>query len=336
MRLGTAGRLPVIVATLVGLALFGYVVDIASHADLLGGLGTVILQLGWLILLLAIPYFVLRAITWHLLLRQVGVEPPLRQTVAAFCAGELTKSLPLGAYLESYAIARIEQLGERGMVAAAIATTGLDVSIGAVTFLVAMVVGVPGNGWVRLVLAGIAGAWIVLYLLIWLGIRWRKPTSALGRIVAEAAESARRLVTPTLLRPVATTVAYLAIYVLVLWLILDALGLGSLGIGAAVTTVVMTSLVNVILPIPIELGITEISGVGILTTFGVEPREAAVVMLGYRIATTGSLTIVVLTTLAYLRGAYLPQPARRGTEAVSGSSPRAVEDLSADHGHPDR
>lgn len=309
-QLGPAGRLPVIVGTLVGLALFAYVVDIASHADLLGGLGIVILHLGWLILLMAIPYFGLRAFTWHLLLRQVGVEAPLRRTVAAFCAGELTKSLPLGAYLGSYAIARIERLGEQGMVAAAVATTGLDVTIGVITFVAAMIIGVPGNDWVRFVLVGIAGAWIVLYLLIWLGIRCRRPTSALGRVLREVAEAARRLATPTLLRTVATTAAYLAISVLVLWLILDALALGRLGIGAAVTTIVVTSLVNVILPIPIELGITEISGVGILSSFGVEPREAAVAMISYRLATTGSLTIVVLAALASLRGAYARQPSR--------------------------
>jgi uncharacterized membrane protein YbhN (UPF0104 family) len=306
-HLGPAGRLPVIVATLVGVALFAYVIDVASHADLLGGLGTVILRLGVPVLLLAIPYFALRALTWRLLLRQVGVTPPLRQTLAAFSAGEVTKSLPLGAYLESYAIARIEQLGARVLVAAAAATTGLDIATGVVTFVAAMVVGVPGNDWVRLTLLGIAGAWIVLYLAIWLGIRWRRPANALGRILAEVVEAARGLASPSLLRPVASTAAYLAIYIVVLWLILDALGLGRLGVGAAVSTVVMTSLVNVILPIPIELGITEISGVGILSSFGIEPREAAVVMLGYRLATTGSLTIVVLTTMAYLRGAYLPQ-----------------------------
>jgi uncharacterized membrane protein YbhN (UPF0104 family) len=304
-RLGRAGRLPVIVGTLVGLALFSYVIDIASDADLIGGLGTVVLGLGWLMVLLAIPYFGLRALTWHLLLQQVGVRASRRHTLAAFCAGELTKSLPLGAYLESYAIARLERLGERDLVSAAVATTGLDVSIGVITFLAAMITGLPGNDWFRPLMLGIAGAWIVVYLVTWLWIRSRKSVGALARILDEVADAARQLVRPPLLRPVATTGAYLAIYVLVLWMILDALGLGRFGIGAAIVTVVITSLVNVILPIPIELGITEISGVGVLSSVGVEPNEAAVVMLGYRLATTGALSIVVLTVLAHLRGAYL-------------------------------
>jgi uncharacterized membrane protein YbhN (UPF0104 family) len=315
-RARPAARLPAIVATLVGVALFAYVLDIASHADLLGGLGSVVVSLGWLALLLAIPYVALRALTWRLLLEQVGVRAPLRQTVAAFCAGELTKSLPFGVYLESYAIARLEGLGERGLVAAAVATTGLDIAVGTVTFLAAMIIGLPGADWLRPLVVAIVGGWIVLYLAIWLLVGRRRPDRALGRIITEAADAARQLARPALLRPVATTAAYLAISITVLWLILEALGLGGFGIGAAVTAVVIASLVNVILPIPIELGVTEISGVGILSTFGVEPHQAAVVMVGYRLATTGALTIVLLAVLAYLRGAYLaPEAVRLAPEA---------------------
>ena len=39
-------NLRVVIATLIGLALFGYVVDIASHGDLLGGLGDVLAGVG--------------------------------------------------------------------------------------------------------------------------------------------------------------------------------------------------------------------------------------------------------------------------------------------------
>jgi uncharacterized membrane protein YbhN (UPF0104 family) len=306
-----APRLSAIVGTLVGLALFAYVIEIASHSDLLGGLGTVVVGLGWLMVLLAIPFFVLRLLTWRLLLAQVGIVAPLRPTLAAFCAGELSKSLPFGVYLESYAIARLAGLGERGLVAAAVATTGLDVSVGAVTFAAGMLIGLPGVDWFRPLVIGITAAWIVVYLGLWLWVQSGRASGAIGRVIGEAAAAARSLLRPALLRAVATTSAYLAISVIVLWMILEALGLGSFGIGAAVTVVVITALVNVILPIPIELGITEISGVGVLSSLGVEPHQAAVVMLGYRLATSGALTIVALPLLVYLRGAYgrVPSPA---------------------------
>jgi uncharacterized membrane protein YbhN (UPF0104 family) len=311
-------NLRVVIATLIGLALFGYVVDIASHGDLLGGLGDVLAGVGWLALLLAVPYFALRAITWHLLLELVGVRAPARQTVAAFSAGELSKSLPLGAYLETYVLARVQRLREREVVGAAVATTGMDAMIGAVTFLAAMAIGLPGNPWFRWLLVAIAGAWIVVYGAIVLVVRWwprqrRLPRSrwvrSLTRILSEAVHGATRLLHPAIIRPLLTTAAYLAIYVGVLWLVLEALGLSWLGIGAAVTVVVITHLANVLLPIPIELGITEITGVGILGAFGVDARDAAIVMLAYRAVTTGALTVVVLAVMGYLRGAFVPQPA---------------------------
>jgi Lysylphosphatidylglycerol synthase TM region len=310
-------NLRVVVATMVGLALFGYVVDIASHGDLLGGLGDVLAGVGLISLVLAVPYFALRALTWQLLLVQVGVRSPARQTVAAFCAGEISKSLPLGVYLETYVLARIRHLREREVVGAAVATTGLDVMVGTVTFLVAMAIGLPNNPWFRWLLVAIAGAWIVIYGVVYLLVRWwqRHPGNAesrLGRavirILGEAVRGATRLIRPAVVAPLGTTVAYLAIYVAVAWLVLDALGFGSLGIGAAVTMVVITSLANVMLPIPIELGITEITGVGILGAFGVDARDAAIVMLSYRVVTTGALTIVILVVLVAVRSAFTTQP----------------------------
>jgi uncharacterized membrane protein YbhN (UPF0104 family) len=311
--LARGANLRLVVGTLVALALFGYVVDIASHGDLLGGIGTVVGHAGWLALVLAIPFFALRALTWHLLLRQVGVVAPWRQVVAAFCAGELTKSLPLGVYLETYVLARLERLSERQVVGAAVATTGMDVMIGAITFVTAMVTGLPERGWFRLLLISIAGAWIVLYAGIWLSVRWWRPQDrpltsrvarGVGRIVAEVGRGAARLVRPAVVWPLLTTAGTLTISVIVMWLVLSALGLGGIGLGAAMSAVVIISLVNVLLPIPVELGVTEITGVGVLGIFGVDARDAAIAMLGYRVVTSGALTIVVLGVMATLRGAY--------------------------------
>jgi len=319
--LGRGANLRVVVATLVALALFGYVVDIASHGDLLGGIATILARFGWLALALAVPYFALRAVTWHLLLEQVGVTAPARQTVAAFCAGELTKSLPLGVYLETYVLARLERLREREIVGAAVATTGMDVMIGTVTFLTAMVIGLPDRGWFRLLLIVIAGAWIVLYASIWLAVRWWRPQDrpltsrvarAVGRVVTEVGRGAARLVKPAVIWPLLATAASLALYAVVMWLVLVALGLDGIGFGAAVSAVVIISLVNVMLPIPVELGVTEITGVGILGAFAVDARDAAIVMLGYRVVTTGALTIVVLAVMASVRDAFAARATRPG------------------------
>jgi uncharacterized membrane protein YbhN (UPF0104 family) len=303
-------NLRVVVAGLVALVLFGYVVDIASHGDLAGGLGEAIGRIGWITVLLAVPYFALRTLTWHLLLEQVGVTAPLRQTVAAFSAGELTKSLPGGIYLETYVLARLERLAEREIVGAAVATTGVDVMVGTVSFLTAMAIGLPGRDWFRWLLVAVAGAWIVLFAMIWVMLRWWQPRErpsaarwvrAVGRIGAEAFEAAARLVRPQAVRPLAATAGSLAVYAVVLSLVLDSVGLRDIGPGAAIGVVTITSLANDLLPIPTELGLTEITGVGVLGAYGVAAPEAAIVMLGYRVLTTGPLTLVIGATLLWLR-----------------------------------
>jgi uncharacterized membrane protein YbhN (UPF0104 family) len=318
-------NLRTVIAGLVALALFGYVVDIASHGDLAGGLGDAIGRVGWITLVLAAPYFALRILTWHLLLEQVGVSAPLRQTVAAFSAGELTKSLPGGIYLETYVLARLERLTEKDIVNAAVATTGVDVMVGTVSFLTAMAVGLPGRGWFRWLLVAVAGAWIVLFAAVWLVIRWWRPherpsasrwVRTIGRIGGEAVEAAARLVRPAALRPLAATAASLLVYAVVLWLVMDAMGFPTAGFGAAIGVVTITALANDLLPIPTELGLTEITGVGVLGAYGVTAPDAAIVMLGYRVLTTGPLTVVILAVLAVLRGA----PGPRAPEEAAGSA----------------
>ncbi len=321
-------NLRIVVPGLVALALFGYVVDIASHRDVAGELGAVLGRVGWLATLLAVPYFALRVLSWHLLLEQVGVVVPIRQTVAAFSAGELTKSLPGGVYLETYVLARLERLREREVVAAAVATTGMDVMVGTVAFLAAMTLGLPGQGWFRWLLVSVAGAWLVLFGLVWLASRWWRSGEhpdgprwmlVVARIVGEAARGAARLVRPAAARPLTATAAYLVVIAVILWLVLDALGLDRVGFAGAVGVIAVVSLANDLLPIPTELGLTEITGVGVLGAHGVSAPDAAVVMLAYRVLTTGPLTVVIGVVLAWLRITSSPLPAPDGepTEAES-------------------
>ena len=249
----------------------------------------------------------------------MGVRAPLRETVAAFCAGELTKSLPGGVYLETYVLARIERLGERAIVEAAVATTGMDVMIGTVGFLTAMAIGLPDRGWFRLMLIAIAGAWIVLFALVFTVVRWWRPHErvsapgwlrTVGRIGDEAISGAGRLVRPERQsddhQSALTTAAYMALYAVLLWLILVTLGLAGIGFAAAVSVVAITMLANDLLPVPMELGLTEITGVGVLGAYGVDATTAAIVMLGYRVLTTGASTVVVLSVMTRLRDAFRP------------------------------
>lgn len=304
--------LRLVVATLVALALFGYVVDIAAHGDLAGNLLALLVRIGPLAFVLTIAYFVLRGATWLLLLRQVGLRTPMRPTVAAFSAGELTKSLPAGPYLEAYVLARLERLPERDVVSAAMATMGSDVMVGVVGFVTAMLLGLPGHDWFRWLLIAIAGSWVVIYSVAWAVIRWghlphrfaqARWFATIRRVGGEVIDGAGKLVKPVAVWPLLASAAYLAVSALVIWLVLTAVGLPADPL-AAIRIVTITSLVNVLIPVPTDLGVTEITGVGILTVHGIGVPQAAIVMLGYRLLLTGSLTVIGLVTLGLFRDVF--------------------------------
>jgi uncharacterized membrane protein YbhN (UPF0104 family) len=61
-------------------------------------------------------------------------------------------------------------------------------------------------------------------------------------------------------------------------------------------------LVTILIPIPGELGVTELSGVGVLVAYGVPAAKAAVIMLGLRILGTGFTMVQSGVVLVALRG----------------------------------
>lgn len=302
--------LRIVVPTLVAFALLAYVSEIAAAGHASESLAHVLGRVGWIAAVLAVPYFALRALTWRLLLDQVGVHAPEREQLAAFSSGELTKSLPGGIYLQAYVLARLENFSERQVVGAAVATTGMDVMIGTVAFLTAFAIGLPGSPWFRLLLAAVAGAWVALYFAAWLVGAWWRPQQRedaprwarwVGRIIVEVFESATRLVRPETWRPLATTTVYLLSYAVILYLVLGALEVHEVTFLGAIGVLAITNMANMLLPIPFELGLTEITGVGVLGAYGVDAATAATAMLAYRVVTTGALTLLVGGVLVALR-----------------------------------
>lgn len=309
--------LRIVVPTLVAFALLAYVAEIAAAGRAPESLAHVLGQVGWIAAFLAIPYFALRALTWRLLLDQVGVHAPEREQLAAFSSGELTKSLPGGIYLQAYVLARLENFTERQVVGAAVATTGMDVMIGTVSFLTAFAIGLPRNPWFRVLLAAVAGAWVLLYFGAWLIGSWWHPQRRehaprwarwVGRIIVEVFESATRLVRPETWRPLATTTVYLLSYVVILYLVLQALEIHQVTFLGAIGVLAITNMANMLLPIPFELGLTEVTGVGVLMAYGVDAPTAAVAMLAYRVVTTGALTVLVGGILIALRDELRARP----------------------------
>jgi uncharacterized membrane protein YbhN (UPF0104 family) len=300
----------VILPVVVGAGLLAYVSSLAAAPRSAPALWSVVQQTFVPILILTFPYLALRAYVWRQLLQQLGFEIPWRQIAASFAAGEMTKSIPAGVYSQNYILAKLNHFSRVSNVRTGMATTAMLGLETLVALPVVLIAGIPGQPWVRWSLIGIVAAWIVLLSIVWvLTHHWehdlnpmRRPRlQPVSRLVAEFLEAGAELATKRTLGNVIPTVLYMFIYVIDLTLILRALGVHDIGLLQACVVYAASVLAVVLVPIPTEIGITEITGLSVLKAYGVASSTAALAMLSLRLLATGLTIVVAGATLFLMR-----------------------------------
>jgi uncharacterized membrane protein YbhN (UPF0104 family) len=144
-----------------------------------------------------------------------------------------------------------------------------------------------------------------------------------ARLGAEFLEAGAELVTKRTLGLAIPTVVYMFVYVADLALILRALGIHDIGLLHIAVVYAASVLAVVLVPIPTEIGITEITGLSVLKAYGVAGSTAALAMLSLRLLATG-LTIVVAGALLFLMRDELRR-VRKGQHAVAGDTATASQ-----------
>jgi uncharacterized membrane protein YbhN (UPF0104 family) len=161
---------------------------------------------------------------------------------------------------------------------------------------------------VRWTIFGVVAFWLVLLVLAWaLTHYWDTHLSphihpklhGVAHLAAEFIGAGGELVGKKTLVALIPTVIYMLVYVVDLHLILHALGVDTLTFANLLVVYGVVVLAVVLVPIPTEIGITEITGLGALQAFGVPGSVAAVAMLSLRLLATG-LTIVLAGVLLFL------------------------------------
>lgn len=299
----------VVLAAIVALGLLAYVAYVASARGSLTELWRIVQGTWILILLLTFPYLAARAVVWYQLLRQLKIRVSWGEMIVAFAGGEITKSLPAGVYVQNFLLGRLAHLGRLSVVRSTAATTA---TLGLESFLalpVALIIGVPGVPWLRWVLAGIVAAWLLLLMLVWVAVRYRAhhigPTTAAWRrrlieMAEEFLSTGAELVAPRTALYLFPTAIYMLIYVVELHAITHAVGVpisftDMVGIYAIIVLAV------ILIPIPTEVGITELTGLGALVAYGVPRASAAVIMLSLRLLSGGMTILVAIVLLVVVR-----------------------------------
>lgn len=264
-------------------------------------------------LLLMILYEVLRCAQWSYLLRSLGIRASLRSQIFSFSVGEITKSLPIGNYFQNYMLRQSQgtNFGRSSVATSLILLTEVVVSLLGVLLL--------GLGmwtdWLRPTIL-IGGAVVVgLVALAWALYpqlrgsartpRWMLRYSALRRVVAEFAqyrsgvgEVARPqvLAVQMLLSALYLTTAGVGLYMLA-----RGVGVDWISVQEVLAVYFFSLAIGLIVPIPVDIGLIEISGVGALAAVGVSRDVGLGIMLLNRIVSLCSATLIALVVIAWLR-----------------------------------
>ena len=293
------------------LGLLAYVSDLASAPGSGAELWTLIERTWWIVFFLTVPYLAARAVVWWELLVQLGVRAPIRPLLVSFAAGEITKSLPAGDYLQNYLLDRLTHFGAVAVVRAIMATTAILALESALAVPVVLIVGVPGWSWLFWTIIGLVVAWIVALVALWLLVdRWGSHVRPeihprlrrLRDLVEEFLHSGGELVTVRTSRSFAPTAIYMLCYAIDLYVMIRAVDVPGISFVDTLSIYGFIVLVTILIPIPGELGVTELSGVGVLVAYGVAASKAAVIMLGLRILGTGFTIVQSGVILVALRG----------------------------------
>lgn len=303
-----------VITAIISAGLLAIVSRIAADRNSSGWL-FMIMQKTWvLVLLLTVPYLAARALVWQELLGALKVKAPIRSMAISFNAGEITKTLPGGIYVQNYLLARLEHFDQYSVVRSSMSTTAMLGLESAIALPMTLIFPIPGQPWIRWAVLGVVAVWIVLLCLAWMLVhRWgvdfkdRLPVwlDKVREILDEFLAAGGELLNPKTLRLLLPTATYMMFWAIELYAIMRAVGINHISFGGVIGIYALIVMVDVLVPIPTEIGLTEFTGLGALLAYGIDKSKAAIVMLGLRILATGfNITVAGIVLLA-LRSTFI-------------------------------
>ncbi len=280
------------------------------------------------ILLVLMAYEAVQCAQWHVLLGALGIRAPLRAQAFAYLVGEPTRVLPIGNFIENYLLLRATGTDFGLSSAATLLSVLLEV---AVSLLGLVVLGLGPWAWLRpLIIIGLGvflfAAWAVtrrhgtghVPTRLTRLTRHRRAQAALAEM-REFRRGAAVLLHPGVLaRGGVLGALYLLLGGSALYLVVRGLGGATVSWPQVLAVSFFSLAFALILPLPIDMGVTETGGVAAFLVLGVNPSVAVGAMLLLRALSVGVVLALALVTIAVLpaevralRRARPPTEARR-------------------------
>src|SRR5918912_3543857 len=301
LRPAVVGPLLLSITLLTGLLTVGNVATIGSlvrHVDIAALVAIVLVLVG---------YEAARAAQWLVLLHGLHVRAPRRVQLFTYLVGEPTRVLPIGNFVENYLLLRAA--GTSFGLSSVATMTSVLLEVGA-ALLGLVLLGLGPWGWLRpLIVLGLA----TFVLGVWMGTHlprtrrlpgWVTQQHTLRAALAEARQfrhGAAALRQPRVLLGAALLGAlYVGLGGTVLYLVARGLGLGSLSWTQVLAVYCFSLAFALILPLPVDVGVTETGGAAAFMVLGVDPSAAVGAMVLMRAITFGVALVIGLLTLAVL------------------------------------
>lgn len=258
-------------------------------------------------ILLMLAYEVVRAAQWHYLLTTLDIRVSLRTQLFTYLGGEMAKSLPVGNYFSSYLLS--ETKGAK--LSRASAATSVVILVEVIVSLLGLIVlGVGDWGWLRpTILIGSFAAvfigWVILKVHDdvqpprWM-LRREKMRVAL-RELRTFRDGAAELLRP---RVLAVELIFGAIYLvfagLSLYVVMAGLGIQSASIWQAIAVYFFSLAVGLLIPLPVDIGLIEMGGIGALLALGIDRSAAVGTMFLFRVLTVAAALAISLGAMLVL------------------------------------
>jgi uncharacterized protein (TIRG00374 family) len=292
-------RPKVIVSTVVGLALIGALIGVSD----IGKVGAIMSSLkpeaALAFVVLMLVYEAIRWVQWHVLLRALRIRAPLAAEAFSFLLGEATKSAPIGNYFQDYLLART---GRQNFARTSATTTLIVLTEVGLCLATVVAIGIDGWTWLRqLIVIGLAVFACVAAVLYRLYGHVELPSwvnrhpwlrTALDQL-DRFRHGVRDLLTPrTLATESLLGAAYLATAGLAFYIAALGLGISDVSFWQLLAVYAFSLAAGLILPLPIDLGVFEVGGLGALVAYGVSKEVALSLMLVNRLLSVGSALLV--------------------------------------------
>lgn len=283
-------------------------------------------------LLLMLGYEVVRGAQWSYCLRQLRLRIPLRIQVFAFALSEVTKALPIGNYFQNY-ILKLHNAADFSR--SSVATTLIVVEEVVVCLAGVVILGLGAwTPWARVAI--LTGAALVAGLIL-LSLRlysrhaqpaWVTRNPRLRQIadgLGEFREGARAMLRP---RPLAVTLCFSAAYLTLagagLFVVARGLGITQVSLGDVLAVYGFSLALGLLIPIPVDIGVIELSGLGAFMAFGAARDAALGAMLVNRLLSMGASLALACLVVALLRSE-APALFKRASERPALPAPLAPD-----------